>query len=77
MTNLTANYNLKAIPAWVIRKACRAKYAEAACILSIDSGTACVVRETAKAILVEWHNTELECCKVCGGEFWVAKSLLG
>lgn len=68
--------NLKKIPAWVIEK----NYGPgsinaAACILSIQAGSAAVVRETAKAVLVHWDNTELfHGC--AGGEFWVPKKEL-
>lgn len=68
--------NLKSIPSWVIEK----KYGSgsvstAACILSIGAGSAWVERETPKAVLVGWSNTELM-QGGSGGEFWVAKSLL-
>lgn len=74
--NLNARYDMNKIPAWVIKKNCRAKYADAACILAIQDKTACFIRETPKAVLFEWSNMSLMCCKVSGGQFWVAKSLL-
>ena len=74
--NLNARYDMKKIPTWVIKKNCHAKYADAACILAIEDETACFVRETSKAVLFEWSNMSLMCCKVAGGQFWVAKSLL-
>lgn len=65
--------NLNKIPAWVIEK----NYGPgsinaAACILSIQAGSAAVVRETAKAVLVHWDNTEPS-YRCAGGEFWVPK----
>lgn len=67
---------LDSIPAWVIEKKYgRGSVDAAACILALQSGSAAVVRETAKAILVNWGNTEL--AQGCaGGEFWVPKSVL-
>ena len=68
--------NLKSIPAWVIEKTYgRGTMSTAACILSLQAESAAVVRETEKAILVNWDNTELS-KGVSGGEFWVAKSLM-
>lgn len=68
--------NLKNIPAWVIEKNYgRGSIDTSACILALQAGSAAVVKETAKAVLVNWGNTELlQGC--AGGEFWVAKSLL-
>lgn len=69
--------NFNNIPSWVIEKRYgRGTLTAGACILAIDAGHVWVERETAKAILVGWQNTELMSCKVGGGEFWVAKSLL-
>lgn len=76
LRNLNDRYDMNKIPAWVIKKNCRSKYADAACILAIQDETACFIRETAKAVLFEWSNTSLTSCKVSGGQFWVAKSLL-
>ena len=76
LNDLNTRYDMTKIPAWVIKKNCHAKYADAACILAIEDGTACFVRETAKAVLFEWSNMSLMCCHVSGGQFWVAKSLL-
>lgn len=76
LNDLNARYDMTKIPAWVISRNCRAHLAEGACILAIQDGTACFVRETAKAVLFEWQNTSLTSCHVCGGQFWVAKSLL-
>lgn len=68
--------NLSKVPAWVIEKNYgRGTINTAACILAIQSGSAAVARDTAKAVLVAWQNTELfGGCS--GGEFWVAKSLM-
>lgn len=73
---MAGKYNLARIPGWVITK----KYGygtmdTAAAILALGAGSAAVVRETEKAILVEWGNTEL-IAGACGGKFWVAKSLI-
>lgn len=76
LNDLNARYDMTKIPAWVIKKNCYAKYADAACVLAIEDGTACFVRETSKAVLFEWTNMSLMCCNVSGGQFWVAKSLL-
>ena len=76
LNDLNARYDMNKIPAWVIKKNCRSKYADAACILAIQDETACFTRETPKAVLFEWSNTSLNCCHVSGGQFWVAKSLL-
>lgn len=79
MTNvireLNNKYSIHLIPSWLIEKNCRAKLAVGACLLAISDGTACFTRETEKALLFEWTNT-LNSCKVSGGRFWVAKSLL-
>lgn len=76
LNDLNARYNMNKIPAWVIKKSCRSKYADAACILAIQNETACFIRETPKAVLFEWSNMSLNSCHVSGGQFWVAKSLL-
>lgn len=76
LNDLNTRYDMNKIPAWVIKKNCRSKYADAACILAIQDKTACFVRETAKAVLFEWSNMSLMSCHVSGGQFWVAKSLL-
>lgn len=65
-------YNLNSIPAWVISK----QYGKNAgwFFLALREGTAAVIGETEKAVLVYWS-----CDMNCGywaGEFWVAKSLL-
>ena len=68
--------NLNGIPAWVIEKRYgRGSMATAAAILAIQAGSAAVKRETAKALLVEWGNTEL-LAGPAGGEFWVPKSVM-
>lgn len=68
--------NLSNIPAWVIEKEYgRGSVATAAAILSIDAGSAAVKHETAKAVLVEWGNTELA-AGPSGGEFWCPKSVI-
>ena len=76
LVDLNNRFDIRKIPSWVIGKNCYSKYADAACITAIQDGTACFVRETEKAVLFSWHNQGLMCCKVSGGEFWVAKSLL-
>lgn len=76
LNDLNARYDMNKIPAWVIKKNCRSKYADAACILAIQDETACFIRETPKAVLFEWSNMSLNGCHVSGGQFWVAKSLL-
>lgn len=76
LNDLNDRFDIRAIPAWVIARNCRAHLAEGACILAIEDGTACFIRETAKAVLFEWSNTSLTSCKISGGQFWVAKSLL-
>lgn len=76
LRELNSRYDMRKIPAWLIRKNCRAYMSEAACILAIDDDTACFVRETEKALLFEWRNMSLISCHVSGGSFWVAKSLL-
>lgn len=73
---LNSRYDVHNIPAWVISKNTYVKYAEAACLLAITDGDACFIRETEKALLFHWDNCSLDCCKVIGGEFWIAKSLL-
>lgn len=68
--------NLNTIPAWIIEKNYgKGTIDTTACILAIQSGSAAIVRETAKAILVNWGNTELA-GGCAGGEFWCAKSLM-
>lgn len=68
--------NLKKIPAWIIESRYgRGTMATAAAILAIDAGSAAVKRETTKAILVSWGNTELV-AGPAGGEFWVPKSVM-
>lgn len=68
--------NLNSVPAWVIEKKYgRGTMATAAAILAIQVGSAAVKRETAKAVLVEWGNTELNAGS-SGGEFWVPKSVM-
>ena len=70
------NIDFSSIPYWVIEKNHgHNKWAVAACLLAIDAGSIAVVRETPKAVLVEWGNTEL-IHGPAGGEFWVAKSLI-
>lgn len=77
LQDLNARYDIHKIPAWVISRNCRgAHLAEGACILAIQDGTACFIRETSKAVLFEWENMSLISCHVSGGQFWVAKSLL-
>ena len=76
LNDLNARYDMNNIPAWVISRNCRARLADSACILAIQDGTACFIRETAKAVLFEWENTSLVSCPVSGGQFWIAKSLL-
>lgn len=68
--------NLSSIPAWVIEKryGC-GSVATGAAILAIQAGSAAVKRETARAVLVEWGNTELV-GGPSGGEFWVPKSVM-
>lgn len=68
--------NLNNVPAWVIEKRYgRGTMATAAAILALQAGSAAVKRETAKAVLVEWGNTELM-AGPSGGEFWVPKSVM-
>ena len=68
--------NLNSIPAWVIEKRYgRGSMATGAAILAIQAGSAAVKRETEKAVLVEWGNTEL-IEGPAGGEFWVPKSMM-
>ena len=61
------------VPGWLLEK----KYGDYAgvVVLAIQVGHAAIKAETEKAVLVEWQNTELS-FGPCGGEFWVAKSLL-
>ena len=68
--------DLSSIPAWVIEKRYgRGSAATAAAILAIQAESAAIVRETAKAILVSWGNTELV-EGPAGGEFWAPKSAM-
>lgn len=68
--------NLGNVPAWVIEKRYgRGTMATAAAILALQTGSAAVKRETAKAVLIEWGNTEL-ISGSSGGEFWVPKSVM-